>query len=51
MLQGDKRAIQLWTNDAGTLVEDFRVTRQLFLTDRVSRSISPLRYRVFVRSY
>lgn len=40
MLQGDRRSIQLWLSDAGTLVEEFRVTRQLFLTDRVSREPS-----------
>lgn len=38
MLHGDRRAIQLWLADAGSLVEDFRVTRQLFLSDRVSVS-------------
>jgi general transcription factor 3C polypeptide 3 (transcription factor C subunit 4) len=35
MLQGERRAVLMWLADAGTLVEEFRVTRQLFTSDRV----------------
>lgn len=44
MLEGDRPAVQLWLADAGGLVEDFRVMRQLFQSDRVSLSfvLSPI---------
>lgn len=35
MLQGERRAVLMWLADAGTIVEEFRVTRQLFTSDRV----------------
>jgi hypothetical protein len=35
MLRGEKVAIQFWLDQAGTLVEDYRVTRPLFTVDRV----------------
>lgn len=38
MLNADRRAVQLWIVEAGGLVEDFRVVRQLFLSDRVSEA-------------
>jgi hypothetical protein len=38
MVRGERSAVELWLTDAGTMAEDFRVTRQLFLADRVSPS-------------
>lgn len=35
MLRGERQAVLMWLADAGTLVEEFRVTRQLFTSDRV----------------
>lgn len=46
MLSGDRRAVQLWVVEAGGLVEDFRVVRQLFLSDRVSAVSTTRRYEV-----
>jgi hypothetical protein len=36
MLRGERGAVQTWLDEAGTLVEDYRVTRPLFTVDRVS---------------
>lgn len=36
MLRGEMAAVKAWLDEAGTLVEDYRVTRPLFTVDRVS---------------
>ncbi|KAF8327415.1 uncharacterized protein EI90DRAFT_3127081 [Cantharellus anzutake] len=36
MLSHLPSAIQIWLNDGGDLVEEFRITRQLFMVDRTS---------------
>ena len=40
MLRGERQAVLMWLADAGTLVEEFRVTRQLFTSDRVREHLT-----------